>query len=72
MKAYQLTAYNNDAKIQEAEVSQPAPSAGQVLVKIADAGLNPLDNMIARGDFKQLIPYQLLGRRQGICPSLHQ
>lgn len=38
----------------------PVPETGdqEVLVKIHTAGVNPLDNMIVRGDVKLIVPYQ--------------
>lgn len=57
MKAYALESYGTALTMED--VDKPAPGPGQVLVQVAAAGVNPLDNMIARGDFKQLLRYQL-------------
>ncbi len=59
MKAYTLTSYGQDSATTWADVPAPQAGPGQVLIKVRAAGLNPLDAMIARGDFKQLLSYRL-------------
>lgn len=59
MKAYTLTSYGQDGTTTWADVPAPQAGPGQVLIKVRAAGLNPLDAMIARGDFKQLLSYRL-------------
>ena len=59
MKAYTLTSYRNGGELAWADIPRPSVNKGQVLVKVSAAGINPLDRMIARGDFKQLISYRL-------------
>ena len=54
MKAYTLTSYRNGGELAWADIPRPSVNKGQVLVKVSAAGINPLDRMIARGDFKQL------------------
>jgi NADPH:quinone reductase-like Zn-dependent oxidoreductase len=39
-----------------ADVPKPEPRAGQVLIKVQDAGMNPMDRAIARGMFRDRIP----------------
>ncbi|MEY8462358.1 NADP-dependent oxidoreductase [Streptococcus merionis] len=60
MKAALLTKHsktNLDLTIQEIPVPEIKPN--QVLIKVRAAGVNPLDNMITRGQIKLLIPYKL-------------
>ena len=47
MQALILNRYNGPLEL--SEVSRPTPSAGQVLVRIAASGLNPLDTKIRSG-----------------------
>lgn len=39
------------------DVPAPEPSESAVLVKVRAAGVNPLDNMIVRGEVKLIMPY---------------
>lgn len=60
MKAAQHTGYKkNNIALEMAEVSKPSLTAKQVLVKVTAAGVNPLDNMISRGEVKMIVPYRL-------------
>ncbi|NDR53515.1 MULTISPECIES: NADP-dependent oxidoreductase [unclassified Actinomyces] len=59
MKAYALTSYRNGGTLEWIEVPEPVAGPGQVVVDIRAAGLNPLDRMIAAGQFRQLISYRL-------------
>lgn len=60
MKAAQHTSYNkNNILLEINEVSKPQITANQVLVKVTAAGVNPLDNMISRGEVKLIVPYKL-------------
>ena len=56
MKAAILNGYHQEVVIQDI----PLPSMGDedVLVKIKAAGVNPLNNMIIRGDVKLIVPYK--------------
>ncbi|MCV7357979.1 zinc-dependent alcohol dehydrogenase family protein [Mycolicibacterium fluoranthenivorans] len=47
MRAAVLTAYN--APLQISEIPDPAPGPGEVLVRVAASGVNPLDTKIRRG-----------------------
>ena len=38
---------------------KPIITDNQVLVKVTAAGVNPLDNMISRGEVKMIVPYKL-------------
>ena len=60
MKAAILTRYDKNATTLEVrEIPTPTPSADEVLVKIHTAAVNPLDNMIMRGEVKMITPYAL-------------
>lgn len=60
MKAAQHTTYNkNNITLELVEMDTPLISEHQVLVKVTAAGVNPLDNMISRGDVKMIVPYTL-------------
>ncbi|QTU83451.1 NADP-dependent oxidoreductase [Carnobacteriaceae bacterium zg-C25] len=60
MKAAQHTTYDkNNIALNITEIEKPHITANQVLVKVTAAGVNPLDNMISRGDVKLIVPYKL-------------
>lgn len=60
MKAAQHTTYNkNKIRLTFADIAQPEITPTQVLVKVSAAGVNPLDNMISRGEVKMIVPYKL-------------
>lgn len=60
MKAAQHTTYNkNDIALTVTDVPKPHLQSHQVLVKVTAAGVNPLDNMISRGEVKLIVPYKL-------------
>lgn len=60
MKAAQHTSYNkNNITLNLTEIAKPQIKPNQVLVKLTAAGVNPLDNMISRGDVKLIVPYKL-------------
>ena len=40
------------------DVPTPKPAAHEVLVRIHTAAVNPLDNMIIRGDVRLIVPYR--------------
>jgi NADPH:quinone reductase len=48
MQALSLKSYNGPLEL--SELPRPTPSAGQVLVRIAASGLNPLDTKIRSGN----------------------
>lgn len=41
------------------ETAKPIIADNQVLIKVTAAGVNPLDNMISRGEVKMIVPYKL-------------
>lgn len=60
MKAAVLTHYDKkgtDLEIRDLDV--PVPEDDEVLVKIMAAAVNPLDNMIIRGEVKLIVPYKM-------------
>ncbi|MFP3463954.1 NADP-dependent oxidoreductase [Leifsonia sp. SIMBA_070] len=57
MKAFTIDRYEGD--ITEADVPEPTVGERDVLVRVHAAGVNHLDAMLARGDFKATLPYQL-------------
>ena len=60
MKAAQIREYNkNNIEVEIVKISKPKIKSNQVLVKVKTAGVNPLDNMITRGEVKLVVPYKL-------------
>lgn len=58
MKAFQIFGYNKDSLItQKVEIRRPDIKPDEVLIEVKAAGVNPLDNMIIRGDVKLITPY---------------
>ena len=60
MKAAQHTTYNKkNITLNIIEIATPSITDKEVLVKVTAAGVNPLDNMISRGEVKMIVPYKL-------------
>ncbi len=58
MKAIQIDRHSKtDLSVKIKEVATPQPADNEVLVKVKTAGVNPLDNMITRGEVKLITPY---------------
>ncbi|MEU6032217.1 NADP-dependent oxidoreductase [Streptomyces tauricus] len=57
MRAFVVTKYKEP--LQEADVPEPTVGEHDVLVRMEAAGLNPLDEKIRVGEFKQILPYEL-------------
>jgi NADPH:quinone reductase-like Zn-dependent oxidoreductase len=57
MRAFVVNEYKGP--LQQADVPEPAVGEGDVLVQVRAAGLNPLDEKIRAGEFKQILPYRL-------------
>jgi NADPH:quinone reductase-like Zn-dependent oxidoreductase len=59
MKALTFKRYSKSPGIGFADVPCPQPKAGELLIQIHAAGLNPIDNMIPTGVFKPVLRFQL-------------
>ena len=60
MRAAQVEQYNkNNISVKMANVERPTVGKNDVLIRVRAAGVNPLDNMISRGEVKIIVPYQL-------------
>ena len=57
MKAFVVERYGKDG-LRAAEIPEPKVGDGDVLVRVAAAGINPLDQMVRNGEFKQLLKYK--------------
>jgi NADPH:quinone reductase-like Zn-dependent oxidoreductase len=57
MKAFVVDKYGKDG-LRAAEVPEPDLRDSDVLVRVSAAGINPLDNMVRNGEFKQLLKYK--------------
>lgn len=58
MKAAILKGYDkNGCDLEIRDIPVPEISEKEVQVKIRTAGVNPLDNMIIRGEVKLIVPY---------------
>lgn len=58
MKAAVLSGYDKNGRdLELRELPTPEPGQGEVLVRVSAAGVNPLDNMIVRGEVKLVVPY---------------
>ena len=59
MKATVLTGYDKNGRALELrELPVPELAAGEVLVRVHAAGVNPLDNMVVRGEVKLIVPHR--------------
>jgi NADPH:quinone reductase-like Zn-dependent oxidoreductase len=59
MKAAQLTRYAKDYKLELRNVDTPHPNHSQVLVKVKEAAVNPLDSLIGTGSLRLIQNYRL-------------
>jgi NADPH:quinone reductase-like Zn-dependent oxidoreductase len=59
MKAAILTGYDKKWRpLELRDIPMPELKDNDVLVKIRTAGVNPLDNMIIKGEVKMIVPYR--------------
>ncbi|MHC1550730.1 NADP-dependent oxidoreductase [Phyllobacterium sp. K27] len=56
MKAVRISGYNAAPSLEE--IAKPVPAAGEVLIRVKAAGLNPLDVKLHRGYMEQFFPLQ--------------
>jgi len=59
MKAFVVERYGNDEGTRFADVPEPVPGEGEVLVRIHAASLNPIDFKTREGKVKAILPYKL-------------
>ena len=60
MRAAQVEQYNkNNISVKMVSLDIPIIGERDVLVRVSAAGVNPLDNMISRGEVKMIVPYKL-------------
>lgn len=59
MQALILTSYGKSGALALADVPRPVVAAGDILIRVHAAGLNPIDYMIPKGDFKPLLKLAL-------------
>ncbi|MDY2795032.1 MAG: NADP-dependent oxidoreductase [Peptostreptococcus porci] len=60
MKAAQVEQYNKkNISVGLVNIDKPTIGNKDVLIKVLVAGVNPLDNMISRGEVKMIVPYKL-------------
>lgn len=59
MKAFILKKYGKSDQFEFAVIPRPAIKPDEILVQVHAVGLNPIDYMIAKGDFKPIIKLRL-------------
>jgi len=59
MKALILKQYGKPGVVEFADIPRPAIKPDEILVQVHAAGLNPIDYMIPKGDFKPILKFQL-------------
>jgi NADPH:quinone reductase-like Zn-dependent oxidoreductase len=59
MKALVLKRYGGAGAIAFADLERPTIKPDEILVQVYAAGLNPIDNMIPKGDFKPILKFAL-------------
>jgi NADPH:quinone reductase-like Zn-dependent oxidoreductase len=66
MKAWLLDSFTGLGSLRIADVADPIPAAGQVLLAIEYAGLNPADRYLAQGEYPARPPLPHILGRDGI------
>ena len=59
MQALQLQRYGGLDNVAFADLPRPVPGPGELLVRVHAVGLNPIDTLIPRGDFKLILKLRL-------------
>ena len=59
MKAFVVERYGSNEGVRLADVPEPVPAAGEVLVRIHAASINPIDFKTREGKVKAILPYRL-------------
>ncbi len=59
MKAYIISRYSKEDKLQLTKVPVPMAKENEVLIQIHSASINHLDAKLKSGEFKQILPYKL-------------
>lgn len=59
MQALQLQRYGGLDHVAFADLPRPVPGPGELLVRVHAVGLNPIDTLIPRGDFKLILKLRL-------------
>ena len=58
MKAFQIFKHDKtNLHVQQVELSRPQLQPHELLIEVRASGVNPLDNMIIRGDVRMITPY---------------
>jgi len=56
MRAAVIDGYGGSDRLEVRDIARPAPGAGQLLVRVRAAGVNPLDWKIRRGELRFVMP----------------
>lgn len=60
MQAFQISQYNaKDISVQSVDIPRPTLRPHEILIEVKAGGVNPLDNLITRGEVKLVTPYTL-------------
>jgi NADPH:quinone reductase len=72
MKAIRVHKFGGPEALQLEEVPEPRPAAGQVLVRVRAAGVNPVDTYVRSGNYAQLppLPYTPGGDAAGVVEAV--